>query len=104
MPMPEAEAWVAIAFVLFISLLIYLGAHNQILSDFATSVRRRLAPFRRAQFRTDGRTSLSHAEHGAVVKAIIACDAPAAHAAMFHHMSLVEDAFGQLETGARASG
>jgi DNA-binding GntR family transcriptional regulator len=83
---------------------IYLGAHNQILSDFATSVRRRLAPFRRAQFRTDGRTSLSHAEHGAVVKAIIACDAPAAHAAMFHHMSLVEDAFGQLETGARASG
>ena len=83
---------------------IYLGAHNEILSDFATSLRRRLAPFRRAQFRTEGRTSRSHAEHGAVVKAILACDAPAAHAAMFHHMSLVEDAFGQLGAGARATG
>jgi F-type H+-transporting ATPase subunit b len=31
MPMPEAEAWVAIAFVLFISLLIYLGAHRRVL-------------------------------------------------------------------------
>jgi DNA-binding GntR family transcriptional regulator len=83
---------------------IYLGAHNEIISDFATSLRRRLAPFRRAQFRTEGRTSRSHAEHSAVVKAILACDAPAAHAAMFHHMSLVEDAFGQLGAGARAVG
>ena len=30
MPMPEAEAWVAIAFVIFISLLIYLGAHRRV--------------------------------------------------------------------------
>lgn len=81
---------------------IYLGAHNAILSDFASGLRRRLAPFRRAQFRTEGRTSRSHAEHGAVVKAIVACDAPAAHAAMFHHMSLVEDSFGRLETASRA--
>ena len=83
---------------------IYLGAHNEILSDFATSLRRRLAPFRRAQFRNEGRTSRSHIEHSAVVKAILACDAPAAHTAMFHHMSLVEDAFGQLGAGARAAG
>jgi DNA-binding GntR family transcriptional regulator len=82
---------------------IYLGAHNEILSDFATGLRRRLAPFRRAQFRTEARTSRSHAEHAAVVKAIIACDAFAAHAAMFHHMSLVEDAFGQLSGTSRAS-
>ena len=82
---------------------IYLGAHNEILSDFATQLRRRLAPFRRAQFRTEGRMSRSHAEHGAVVKAILACDAPAAHSAMFHHMSLVEDAFGQLGAASRAT-
>lgn len=82
--------------------LIYLGAHNEILSDFATGLRRRLAPFRRAQFRTEGRTSRSHSEHAAVVKAIIACDAQAAHAAMFHHMSLVEDSFGQLGATSRA--
>jgi DNA-binding GntR family transcriptional regulator len=81
---------------------IYLGAHNDILADFAAALRRRLAPFRRAQFRTEGRTARSHAEHAAVLKAILACDPVAAHAAMFHHMSLVEDSFGRLEAAARA--
>jgi DNA-binding GntR family transcriptional regulator len=81
---------------------IYAGSHNEVIAEFARGLRRRLAPFRRAQFRTDGRIARSHVEHGAVVKAIIACDAPAAHTAMFHHMSLVEDALGQL--GARATG
>ena len=79
------------------------GAHNEILSDFATGLRRRLAPFRRAQFRTEGRTSRSNAEHAAVVKAILACDPSAAHAAMIHHMSLVEDSFGQLGAASRAT-
>ena len=78
---------------------VYAGAHNEILADFARSLRRRLAPFRRAQFRAEGRLARSHAEHGIVVKAILACDAAAAHAAMFHHMSLVEDSFGQLGAG-----
>jgi DNA-binding GntR family transcriptional regulator len=82
---------------------IYHGAHNAILSDFAVGLRRRLAPFRRAQFRTEGRTSRSNIEHAAVVRAIVACDAAAAHAAMFHHMSLVEDSFGQLGATSRAS-
>jgi F-type H+-transporting ATPase subunit b len=31
MSMPEAEAWVAIAFVLFLGLLIYLGAHRRVI-------------------------------------------------------------------------
>jgi len=82
---------------------IYLGAHNEILSDFAASLRRRLAPFRRAQFRTEGRASRSNAEHAAVVKAILACDPSAAHAAMIHHMSLVEDSFGQLGAASLAT-
>lgn len=76
---------------------IYLGAHNAIVSEFAQGLRRRLAPFRRAQFRTEGRTSRSHVEHAVVVKAIQACDAAAAHTAMFHHMSLVEESFGRLD-------
>jgi len=29
--MPEAEAWVAIAFALFVGLLIYLGAHRRVI-------------------------------------------------------------------------
>jgi DNA-binding GntR family transcriptional regulator len=75
---------------------IYLGAHNDIIADFATGLRRRLAPFRRAQFRTEGRLSRSHEEHRQVVKAIVAGDAGAAHTAMFDHMSLVEESFERL--------
>jgi DNA-binding GntR family transcriptional regulator len=75
---------------------IYLGAHNAIIADFATGLRRRLAPFRRAQFRTEGRLPRSHEEHRHVVAAIAAGDAVAAHAAMFNHMSLVEESFERL--------
>jgi DNA-binding GntR family transcriptional regulator len=75
---------------------IYLGAHNDILADFATSLRRRLAPFRRAQFQTEGRLSRSHEEHRQVVKAIVAGNSSAAHATMFDHMSLVEQSFERL--------
>jgi DNA-binding FadR family transcriptional regulator len=75
---------------------IYQGAHNSVLSDFAVGLRRRLAPFRRAQFRTKGRLPRSHGEHKKVVDAIVSGDATAAHAAMFHHMSLVEESFERL--------
>lgn len=74
-------------------LTIYGGAHNGVIHDFSAGLRRRVAPFRRAQFRTAGRLPLSHAEHGVVVRAILAGDAPGAHAAMLRHVSLVEDAF-----------
>lgn len=74
-------------------LTIYAGAHNSVVSDFTAGLRRRVAPFRRAQFRTLGRLPSSHAEHGVVVQAILAGDAPGAHAAMLRHVSLVEDAF-----------
>jgi DNA-binding GntR family transcriptional regulator len=76
--------------------LIYRGAHNSVMADFASSVRRRLAPFRRAQFRTKGRLPRSHQEHKEVVDVILAGDASGAHAAMFHHMSLVEESFERL--------
>ena len=78
--------------------MIYNGAQNDILADFAGSLRRRLAPYRRAQFENEGRLPRSQEEHGAVVRAILAGDAAAAHAAMFHHMSLVEQAFDRLAT------
>jgi DNA-binding GntR family transcriptional regulator len=75
---------------------IYVGAHNPIIADYATGLRRRLAPFRRAQFRTEGRLPRSHDEHKKVVDAILAGDAVGAHGAMFHHMSLVEESFERL--------
>ena len=80
---------------------IYAGAHNGTLSDIAGSLRRRLSPYRHAQFRTAGRLPRSHAEHGEVVRAIHRGDAAGAHAAMVHHVSLVEDAFEEI---ASASG
>jgi DNA-binding GntR family transcriptional regulator len=80
--------------------LIYAGAHNDIITEFATGLRRRLAPFRKAQFRTEGRLPRSQEEHGNVVRAILAGDAPAAHSAMFDHMSLVEESFDRLAAAA----
>jgi DNA-binding GntR family transcriptional regulator len=82
--------------------LIYAGAHNEVLAEFTTGLRRRLEPFRRAQFRNPGRLPRSHAEHDVVVKAIRAGDAAAAHAAMLHHVSLVEDAFEQYSASSAA--
>jgi len=72
---------------------IYAGAHNAPLAEYVMSLRRRVGPFRRAQFRMDGRLVRSNREHDAVVRAILSGDATGAHAAMIHHVSLVEDAF-----------
>jgi DNA-binding GntR family transcriptional regulator len=86
---PEAYSDANVAF----HLAIYAGAHNEPIADYTRSLRRRVGPFRRAQFQVEGRLTRSTEEHGAVVKAILGGDAPAAHAAMLHHVGLVEDAF-----------
>jgi DNA-binding GntR family transcriptional regulator len=72
---------------------IYAGAHNAPIAEFAMGLRRRVGPFRRAQFRVEGRLLKSNQEHDAVVRAIVSGDAASAHSAMLHHVSLVEDAF-----------
>jgi DNA-binding GntR family transcriptional regulator len=72
---------------------IYAGSHNAPLAEYAMNLRRRVGPFRRAQFQVDGRLVRSNQEHDAVVRAILSGDAAGAHAAMLHHVSLVEDAF-----------
>ncbi|MYZ48772.1 GntR family transcriptional regulator [Propylenella binzhouense] len=81
---------------------IYAGTHNAVIAEMTANMRRRLSPFRRAQFRAPGRLSLSHAEHGAVLQAILAARAAEAHATMLHHVSLVEDAYEQLVEQASA--
>jgi DNA-binding GntR family transcriptional regulator len=48
--------------------------------------------------RNAGRLPRSHAEHDAVVRAILSGDATSAHAAMVHHVHLVEDAVEQFRT------
>ena len=81
---------------------IYVGAHNTVIADMTAQMRRRLSAFRRAQFRSPGRLPRSHGEHEAVVNAILAANAAEAHAAMLHHVSLVEDAYEQLASGPAA--
>lgn len=80
--------------------LIYAGAHNAILADSATALRRRLQLYRRSQFRTQGRLPRSHAEHDEVVRAIVSGEPARAHAAMLHHVDLVEASFEKLLAGA----
>lgn len=76
--------------------LIYRGAHNSLLEEATVSLRRRVAAYRRSQFRTPGRLARSHAEHDAVVKAVISGDPARAHATMLHHVDLVEASFEKL--------
>ena len=83
---------------------VYAGAHNATLAEMAAGLRRRLSPYRQAQFRAAGRLPRSHAEHGEVVAAILRGDAAGAHAAMLHHVSLVEDAFEQLSRAVSGKG
>jgi DNA-binding GntR family transcriptional regulator len=84
--------------------MIYTGAHNAVIADLATALRRRLSPFRRAQFHLEGRPSRSVAEHGVVVSAIVRGDATAAHAAMLHHVTLVERSYEELCSAQAAGG
>jgi DNA-binding GntR family transcriptional regulator len=86
---PDAYSDANVAF----HLAIYAGTHNEPIADITRGLRRRVAPFRRAQFWVDGRLLRSNQEHDAVVRAILTGDAAGAHAAMLHHVSLVEDAF-----------
>lgn len=69
--------------------LIYRGARNSFLEETARSVRRRVMPYRQSQFRVVGRLGSSHAEHDAVVQAILRGDSDAAEAAMRQHVSKV---------------
>ena len=69
--------------------VIYAGAHNDYLAEMPHATRRRVQPFRRAQFRNLGRLAKSHVEHDRVVVAILRGDREGAVAAMRAHIMLV---------------
>lgn len=73
--------------------LIYDGSHNAYLAEVSRATRQRLQPFRRAQFGTLGRLSASHAEHTAIVEAILRGDRAGADTAMRGHIGLVEQSY-----------
>jgi len=72
---------------------IYEGTGNAYLAELTFNTRLRLQPFRRAQFATPGRLAASHAEHSAVVEAIIRADSDTAEQAMQAHIGYVEGAW-----------
>jgi DNA-binding GntR family transcriptional regulator len=72
---------------------IYAGAHNTYLAEITVATRLRVQPFRRAQFRNLGRLANSHAEHDAVVTAIMRGDRTGAAEAMRHHIKTVGDEY-----------
>jgi DNA-binding GntR family transcriptional regulator len=65
---------------------IYNATHNSQLREHATALRRRLAPFRRAQFRGARRLSGSYAEHSQILRSIFLGDGDAAAKLMRAHM------------------
>lgn len=68
---------------------IYRGSGNGFLEETTRGVRRRLAPFRRAQFELRRRPEGSQIEHGRIVDAILAGDGDRAAAAMRDHILIV---------------
>ncbi|WP_173047127.1 GntR family transcriptional regulator [Bosea sp. ANAM02] len=72
---------------------IYTGSHNAYLAELTLLTRKRVAPFRRAQFRAPSRLARSYQEHDLVVQAILRGDQPAATEAMRAHIGIVRDAF-----------
>lgn len=75
---------------------LYAGAGNSYIADLAEATRLRLAPFRAAQLGGRDRLAQSHAEHGAVVSAILARDEAAAAAAIRAHLAATEGSWGVM--------
>ncbi len=68
---------------------IYAGSQNGHIAEITLATRKRVQPFRRAQFRNLGRLAQSHAEHDRVVVAIMRGDRNGAANAMRAHIARV---------------
>ena len=82
---------------------LYCGAHNAHIQETVIQTRARLAPFRRAQFRLEGRLQHSWDEHEIIVRAILQKDGLAAAGAAYSHVSIVGDASRTFTTGNHSS-
>ncbi len=80
---------------------IYEISGNGFLAEVTMSVRNRLAPFRKAQFRSIGRLRLSVAEHAKVVDAILGNEPETAAAYMRDHMLEVRNSVGEVSPALR---
>jgi len=65
---------------------IIMGCHNTVLIDMAMSLRHRIAPFRRTQFRNVERMGESFEEHSIIVEGILSHDVITTYRAMRNHL------------------
>ncbi len=72
---------------------IYAGSHNAYLVEITLATRRRLSPFRRAQFLTAGRLAKSYKEHDAILVAVLQGNRELAAESMRRHILTVEDSY-----------
>ena len=72
--------------------VIYRGAHNEFLLATTIGIRQRIAPFRRAQFAIAERLAKSHAEHDAILRAVLRGDGQTASELMRSHVKIVRAA------------
>ncbi len=79
--------------------MIYEGAGNRYLRDMAHGTRERLAPYRGAQLEAPSRLARSHAEHDAIMTAIMRAEADHAAELMRAHLSMTRETVASL--GAR---
>jgi len=79
---------------------LYRGSHSSHIEELTLTTRARLAPFRRVQFRLDGRLARSWNEHNAIVTAILSSDGAAAASAAKAHVSFVSVASATYISGA----
>jgi DNA-binding GntR family transcriptional regulator len=79
--------------------LLIVGAHNDVLGSMVEDLRGRLAPFRQAQPELEVRLSVSHAEHTAIVGAILQGDPEAAYRSMRSHNARLSTAVLRLLRG-----
>jgi DNA-binding GntR family transcriptional regulator len=63
-----------------------MGCHNTVLIDMVMSLRHRIAPFRRTQFRDVERMGESFEEHSIIVEAIQSHDVITTYRAMRNHL------------------
>ena len=75
------------------------GSCNPVLIEMSMSLRHRVAPFRRSQFRDVERMSASFEEHAIIVEALLAHDVTTAHREMRAHLLSARSASARVASG-----
>lgn len=79
--------------------VIILGSCNPVLVEMTLSLRHRVSPFMRSQFRDVERMSASFEEHAVIVEALLAHDVTTAHREMRAHLFSARSAWARMSSG-----